>query len=214
MRPVATRSSSFHRPLDAMLGTVANVRVLRVLAEHGGALAATTIATRARVARQSAWNVIARLTELGVIESFGDPAGRLFRLNEEHPIVPGLRALFQAEGQRVERLFDAVRKAARGMKPMPIAVWLYGSVARGDDRPDSDIDVAILSPIGHASAQEMALTDALYPFLGELTSRMSIIGMTRTDIRRMKRNRERIWTEIQRDAVPIFGPAPAEALRD
>ena len=100
------------------------------------------------------------------------------------------------------------------MKPVPIAVWLYGSVARGEDEPGSDIDLAILSPTGHTGAQEMALGDALSPFMGELTSRMSIIGMTREDIRRMKRRRERIWKEIQRDAVPIFGPAPAEALRE
>jgi predicted nucleotidyltransferase len=214
MRPVSARSSTFHRPLDAILGTVANVRVLRVLTEHGGALGATMIATRARVARQSAWNAIARLSELGIIESFGEPVGTLFRLSPEHPLAPALRALFQTETERVERLFDAIRKAARAMKPAPIAVWLYGSVARGDDRADSDIDLAILSPNGHTGAQEMAFTDALYPFLGELTSRMSIIGMTRTDIRRMKRGRERLWKEIQRDAVPIFGPAPAEALSD
>lgn len=197
-----------------MLGTVANVRVLRVLAEHGGALAPTIIAARARVARQSASNAIARLTEIGAVESVGEPRGAMFRLNAEHPLAPALRALFQTEAQRVEQLFDAVRKAARAMKPAPIAIWLYGSVARGDDRPDSDIDLAILSPTGHSSAQEMALTEALYPFLGKLTSRMSIIGMTRADIRRMKRGSDRLWKEMQRDAVPIVGPAPAEALRE
>lgn len=214
MRPVAQPSSTFHRPLDAMLGTVASVRTLRVLADHGGALAATTIATRARISRQSAWNAIARLIELGVLETFGEPRGTLFRISPSHPLVPALRALFQTEAQRVERLFDAVRAAARGMKPAPIAVWLYGSVARGEDRPGSDIDLAILSPTGHTSAQEMALMDALSPFMGELTSRLSIIGMTREDIRRMKRRRDKIWTEIRRDAVPLFGPAPAEALRE
>ena len=214
MRPVSQRSSTFHRPLDAMLGAVANVRVLRALIEHGGALAATTIATRARISRQSAWNAIARLNELGVVETFGEPRGTLFRISPAHPLVPALRALFQTEAQRVERLFDAVRTAARAMKPAPIAVWLYGSVARGEDQPASDIDLAILSPAGHTGAQEIALGDALSPFMGELTSRMSIIGMTREDIRRMKRRRDKIWKEIQRDAVPIFGPAPAEALRE
>ena len=112
MRPVAQRSSTFHRPLDAMLGTVANVRVLRVLAEHGGALAATTIATRARISRQSAWNAIARLSELGVVETFGEPRGTLFRISPAHPLVPAIRALFQTETQRVERLFACCEKPA------------------------------------------------------------------------------------------------------
>jgi DNA-binding transcriptional ArsR family regulator len=213
MRPVAKRSSTFSRPLDAMLGTVAGVRVLRALSEHGGPLAATAIAMRARVARQSAWNVISRLTELGIVESFGEPHGTLFRLNAIHPLVPSLRALFQTEAQAVEWLFETVRTAARAMRPAPIAIWLYGSVARGEDRPGSDIDLAILSPTGHASALEMALTDAVAPFVSNPTTRLSMIGMTREDIRRMKRRRERLWKEIQRDAIPIFGPAPAEALR-
>lgn len=214
MRPVSQPSSTFHRPLDTLLGTVANVRVLRVLADHGGALTPTTLATRARVTRQSAWNAIARLTEIGILETVGQGRATLHGLNSAHPLVPPLQALFRTEAQRVERLFDAVRTAAVGMKPQPVAVWLFGSVARGEDRPGSDIDVAILSPEGQSSRQEQALVDALMPFLGELTSRMSVIAMTRDDIRRMRRRRDKLWAELRRDGVPLFGPAPTAAVRD
>ena len=214
MRPVSQPSSTFHRPLDTLLGAVANVRVLRVLADHGSALTPTTLATRARVTRQSAWNAIARLSELGIFETVGQGRGTSYRLNPAHPLVPPLQALFRTEAQRVERLFDAVRTAAGGMKPPPVAVWLFGSVARGEDRPGSDIDLAILSPEGQSSRQEQELVDALVPFMGELTSRMSVIAMTRSDIRRMRKTRDKLWTELERDGVPLFGRAPSEAVRD
>ena len=214
MRPVSQRSSTFHRPLDTLLGAVANVRVLRVLADHGGALTPTTLANRARVTRQSAWNAIARLDGLGVLERVGQGRGTSYRLNPAHPFVPPLQALFRTESQRVERLFDAVRTAAGGMKPPPVAVWLFGSVARGEDRPGSDIDVAILSPEGQSSYQQYGMIEALGTFMGELTSHISVIAMTKDDIRRMRRKRDRFWTELKRDGVPLFGPAPAEAVRD
>ena len=125
-----------------------------MLAEHGGALSPTTIASRARITRQSAWNALARLRKLNVIEDVGQGRGTSYRLSAQHPLVPGLRALIEMEARRVERLFAAVRETAARMKPKPIAVWLYGSVARSEDRPGSDFDLAILSPDGDSSGAE------------------------------------------------------------
>ena len=50
--------------------------------------------------------------------------------------------------------------------------------------------------------------------MGELTSRISVIAMTKDDIRRMKRKRDKLWIGLRRDGIPLFGPAPGEAVRD
>lgn len=214
MRPVAQPSSTLHRPLDMLLGTVASVRVLRVLIDHGGALTPTTIASRARITRQGAWNALARLRGLDIVADAGQGRAVLYRLNDAHPLAPPLEALFKVEAQRVEKLFSAIRDAAARMKPKPIAVWLYGSVARGEDRPDSDFDVAILSPEGEKSRQEAKLAEALDPFFGELMTALSVIAMSANDLRRLRRTKDKMWTNLKRDAVVLYGLAPAEALGD
>jgi predicted nucleotidyltransferase len=45
-----------------------------------------------------------------------------------------------------EAIFDAARDAVLAALPDAWAVYLYGSFARGEEWPDSDLDVAVLLP--------------------------------------------------------------------
>lgn len=40
-------------------------------------------------------------------------------------------------------IIESIRKAFAAF-PYPVEVWLYGSEARGESRPDSDIDLLVL----------------------------------------------------------------------
>jgi predicted nucleotidyltransferase len=213
MRPPAKAASHFRTPLDMVLGTVANVRVLRALSEHGGALATRTLASRAHLTRQAVLNAILRLRALGLVDEVGQARATSYRLNEAHPLQPALRALFATERERSERLLEEIRATAQSLKPRPIAVWLFGSVARGEDRADSDLDLAILSPEGAASRHEQAMMDALEPFFSEMLTRVSVIGLSPTDLRRIAKNRDKFSSNLRRDAIPVYGPHPDTVLR-
>ena len=53
------------------------------------------------------------------------------------------------------KIIKAIQKALQGMTPI-VEVKLYGSEARGDARPDSDIDLLI------STEDELNITDPLY----------------------------------------------------
>lgn len=53
------------------------------------------------------------------------------------------------------------------------AAWLFGSAARGELRPDSDIDVGLLLHDPHATAADE------YAMLGELTARLEVVTAPR-----------------------------------
>lgn len=67
---------------------------------------------------------------------------------------------------------QSIRKAMHQMFP-GIEIWLFGSEARGDARPDSDVDLLILLDKEDISIEdEMRISDPLYKI--ELETGISI----------------------------------------
>lgn len=207
MRP--TTSSVLYFPLDEILRSPALVRVLRVLAGHGGSLGVPDIADRARLTLPSVRSAARSLTELEVVTGVRAGRSMVCALRAEHPLNGALVALFAAERQQAEVALRVVRTAAMALRPAPLAVWLYGSVARGQDLPQSDIDVAIVSAKAQPTAQAEALREAITKKLPERAHRISVVALGPADVRRLSRAGTRFWRELERDAIVLAGEAPA-----
>jgi len=54
----------------------------------------------------------------------------------------------------IETDLEAVTAALAGVEPRPRRVLLFGSRARGDGRPDSDIDLLVVMPLATLTPQE------------------------------------------------------------
>jgi predicted nucleotidyltransferase len=95
-------------------------------------------------------------------------------------------------------------------KPGPLAVWLYGSVSTGRDRPSSDIDIAIVDSEDIAARQvDDPLTNQIIELADESGLHASIIYLRNNDIRRLRASGDPFWTNLEREAVPLFGPSPS-----
>lgn len=83
-----------------------------------------------------------RLRRQGIVTA--EPAGRAFiyRLNTNHLAAAHLRGLAHLRHEFLRRL----RAEFDGWQPGPLAAFLFGSSARRDSTPDSDVDICLVRP--------------------------------------------------------------------
>jgi DNA-binding transcriptional ArsR family regulator len=86
MRPPQNRQSRLLQPLDEILGTQANVRLLRVLALRHHSLTAGELARSAVLGRTSIYPVLRQLERAGIVEFVGAGAQRLVQLRDQYPL--------------------------------------------------------------------------------------------------------------------------------
>ena len=191
-------------PINKILGTEANVRVLRELLRHGGALGVSRLAGDAGLSRQGARNAANALSSAGVIEQLGAGNTILYRVDMQHPLAPALKALFDGEEARVQAILQSVRAAVQA--PEIIGAWIYGSFARGEDDLASDLDIAVLTGQRDLVVIE-SVREQLYPAADKLRFSPSVIGIDLSDVDRLRRG-DPWWSTLVREALVVKGGRP------
>ena len=123
--------------------------------------------------------------------------------------MPVLRALLAEEKLRWEQVLKALRKVAQENKAVS-AAWYYGSVARGEDGPASDLDVAIVVRGEDVEKTLEDVREALRPAEETLFLNCSVIGLSEQDVSRLSRDNDRLWVELVRDGKAIKGARPEQ----
>jgi predicted nucleotidyltransferase len=164
------------RPLDAILGTTTKIQILRALlpldSPVTGREAQRLAGVRSTVGAMTALN---ELTVLGILLRGGSPSTHQYRVNREHEMEPPLRAIFELERRRADVLRGLLDEAlARaGVRASIRSVVLFGSEARRDARPGSDLDLLLVLDSPERIAEvERALTDVSAEVRGRLGVRV------------------------------------------
>lgn len=208
--PTIARSkpqSTLRYPLTGILGAEANVRVLRELIRHGGELAAASLVARTGLAQSSVREALIGLRSMRVVESIGAGRAQLFRTSRSHPLLPAIAQLFEAEEARFEAILTSLRAAAERSGGI-ISAWVYGSVVRGQDRPDSDLDFAVVAEYGQLTRVEEAMREAVRAAEESLGFRSSMIIIDARDVLRLDKERDPWWINAVRDSISIIGDRP------
>lgn len=202
---------SFQRyPLTTILGTEANVRLLRELCRHGGQLSAPLLVARTGLGKTAVWAALSALEEVGVVEMAGTGRARLHRARADHPLFPSLEALFSAEDARFAAICEAVRLGAKGDGSRALAVWIYGSVARGDDHRGSDLDVAVVAKPTELARIVNRMREALREPGEKLAFVPSVVGIDTDDVARLSKAQDPWWARVVEDAIVVLGKRPEE----
>lgn len=136
----------FHQPLDELLSRDVHVRLLRFLCRKGGAWSGRRLAVELAVHPTTAHTALRRLRQATLLDFQRSGNGFVYSLREEHVVVTTcLRPLFEQEAQLPARLHALIRRGLTGLVASDIvSAALYGSLARGQERPTSDIDLFVL----------------------------------------------------------------------
>lgn len=200
-------------PLNAIFASEGHVRVLRALLTHGGALSPPEIARRVGMSAPGTRQVLNSLVESGVVVEKGLGRYKQYQVRHEDPLVPTLESAFAAEADRYDAFLEGIREAAASGSPEPRAVWLYGSTARGEDRVDSDVDVAVVFGSEPIEPDVERFREAVSQVTGHFGLSVSVIGLSDDDVLRLASG-DAWWEGLARDARTMVGTEPDRYARE
>jgi len=166
---------------------------------------------RTKLAASSVHSALLALEGIGVVEGVGSTRSRVYRLQRRFALNAMIETLFGEEERRYGAILDEFKSAAEDQGPGVLAVWLYGSVARGADRPGSDVDVVVVvnnDPARFAGAMQTRLQTAEETW----QFRASLVVITLQDVGRLRDAGDHWWTNVTGQAKILLGPGPSDLV--
>lgn len=178
-------------------------QVLAVLAGTTRALTGREIQRLARAGSQSGvQRILNRLAEDGLVASVQAGSARLYSLNREHVAAPVVTALVGLRGE----LFARIRRALAEWPLPPAAAAVFGSAARGDGGPESDIDVFLVRPDG-VEQDDAPWAEAIDKLRSQIQrwsgNPAGIIDASPAQVASMIARNEPIVGQLRRDAINL-----------
>lgn len=139
-------------------------------------------------------------------------SGQFYVLNHDHVFASHLLAIDHAK----DAMMDAIRDCVDQWPVAPRGVVLFGSVARHEDRADSDVDLLIVwrgvsAPAGEWTARKAELIEAIQMLTGNV---VNIVDMPEPEWESAVAAGEPLVREIARDGVTVLGASVHDLTRD
>jgi len=136
----------FQHPLNRILGSEYKIRILRFLCRKGGEWIGRRLAAELAMNPVTAHRALRELHQTTVLDFRKVGSHFLYSLRDDHCLVREiLRPLFEREAHAQARLLETLKRAFRTkLRSSVVAAATYGSLARGQERPTSDVDLLVL----------------------------------------------------------------------
>jgi len=198
----------FSQPLDDLFQSRSHIRVLRALVGLPDEIDSSIreISRRAGVTHPTASSALEAFRQQGIVRVRRTLLADEYRLNTRHVLSNAICSLFELEAHVQAELTDLLRNTLREEAPWVSEASLFGSFARAEMRPDSDIDLAVISlPRKAAKLGAVAETlseTAVQRFgnpLHVVVGHGSIQAMAQPGVKGY-----RLWRTIAKEGVPIL----------
>lgn len=148
---------------------------------------------------------LARLVSSGLVRSEHAGAAILYRANREHVLWDPLERLLDSARQAPLRIDTAILEIVQAHEPQPICVAFYGSYARGEAGPSSDVDIVMVFAELPSTA-ELLCTAEVERVIPTITgNRCHVYETSRTGLEELVARNDPILESWRRDARSIVG---------
>lgn len=130
------------------------------------------------------------LVDGGILETRREGTRAYFKANTQSPVFPELRGLIDKTAGVVPTLREVLRPLDRRIA----CAFIYGSVARGDERAASDIDLMVVGDVGLAG-----LTPALRKAEARLGREVNATSYSTAEFRKKAAGKDHFVSEVLRD---------------
>ena len=206
MRPTSHPQSALQFPLNHVLGTEANVRVLRAIFLSDIPIGVSELARQTQLQASGVARVCTSLEDLGVIEAVGRGARyRQYRRSSRFRLAGALTQLFMDERMWGQEAMTEIRSAVQIGLPVQ-AAWIEGPFAVGADRPEDTLVVGLLTEPAAVESVRQDRWQRLMPIQSSRNLTIELKVLTVADLKTADAKRRAELEEV----IPIVGPPPLD----
>ncbi|MGH2751959.1 MAG: MarR family transcriptional regulator [Actinomycetota bacterium] len=200
----------FRSPVQALIPG-AQGKILSVMTRAGEPLNLRTIAELAGVSAGQTSRVLGRLVGLGLVERRDVPPIALFRLLEGN-----LASQFVLQLTQLRRSFlDRAATSALSIEPAPVNVTIFGSMARDQVGPESDIDLLVVRAAGTTPEDDL-WAKSLGMFEHEVETlagnNLSVVEVAEEELPELLTSSSELWRQIRDEGIHLLGVPLSKTL--
>jgi len=202
-----------HKILDEVFSTWSNIAVLRVLNNVNLGLSGREIAKQAGMSAPSCLEALSYLENYKIVARQRGGRDHLFTLNREHYLVekiviPNLNS----ENKFAESLYKDITKY---FEKYCLSIFLFGSVARREERVDSDLDICVVcNNLNSKKSIDVKYLDFSFLLHKKYGVSLSPFYISKSDfIKRAKLNKPPI-ADVIKEGKLLYGKSIKELLND
>jgi len=187
----------FHEPLDDILSSRIKVRILRLFSRTRGSYSGREVARLIAYSHNPTIQALKELESQGLLKRRSIGASHEYTLNEEHLLVGG--ALLKTFDVERNALLEMAKIFEEQIGKDFERVIIFGSVARGEERLDSDVDLLIIIRDGaDTEAVEEKVNEATGLVMAASGNPVSPVLISRGEYEKRKnaKTRRGMWRDV------------------
>lgn len=200
-------------PLNDIFASASHVKVLRALFSLPSDMATSgrDLARRSGVSHPRANQVLVDLAEQGVVVVQRLPRTDLYQPNRHHVLAQSLGELFELEPKLKFQLLLLVAGELKARRLPVKEARIFGSAARGEMKPSSDVDLALVTSRENIAGVEAAAQEIAEKARERFGTRLNVlVGSPSLErLSKSRKPRQGTWQAIEREGIDVFAASMA-----